>query len=189
VLVAVSILAHFSQSQTAYCHRGDKCVLRYLRGTINMALVYRNDETHLNAFVDSDYAGDTVDRKSMSGYFVKIGDTACIWGSKKQIAIALSTCEAEYHALTMAAKDVVWIRRVLEEAGLGISGVTPVRSDNQSAIAWATAERTPLNRAKHIDVRVHFIRELVRCGVVSVEYVPTAINDADVLKKPVHEWC
>jgi hypothetical protein len=39
----------------------------------------------------------------------------------------------------MAAKEVVWIRRVLEEAGLGISGATPVRSDNQSAIAWATA--------------------------------------------------
>jgi hypothetical protein len=42
-----------------------------------------------------------------------------------------------------------------------------------------------LNRAKHIDVRVHFIRELVRCGVVSVEYVPTANNDADALTKPV----
>jgi hypothetical protein len=185
VLVAVSILARFSQSPTAYCHRGAKRVLRYLRGTVNMALVYRNGETHLNAFVDSDYAGDTVDRKSMSGYFVKIGDAACIWGSKKQIAVALSTCEAEYHALTMAAKEVVWIRRVLEEAGVGISGATPVRSDNQSAIAWATAERIPLNRAKHIDVRVHFIRELVRCGVVSVEYVPTAINDADALTKPV----
>jgi hypothetical protein len=48
-----------------------------------MALVYQNGETQLNAFVDSDYAGDTVGRKSMSGYFVKIGDAACIWGTKK----------------------------------------------------------------------------------------------------------
>jgi hypothetical protein len=150
-----------------------------------MALVYRNGDTHLNAFIDSDYAGDTVDRKSMSGNFDKIGDTSCIWGSRKQIAVALSTCEAEYHALTMAAKEVVWIRHVLEEAGLGISGATPVRSDNQSAIAWATAERIPLNRAKHIDVRVHIIRELVRCGVVSVEYLQTTIKDADALTKPV----
>jgi hypothetical protein len=109
VLVAVSILARLSQSPTAYCHRGPKRVLRYLRGTVNMALVYRNGEKHLNAFVDTDYAGDTVDRKSMSGYFVKIGDAVCIWGSKKQIAVALSTCEAEYHALTMAAQEVVWI--------------------------------------------------------------------------------
>jgi hypothetical protein len=126
VLVAVSILARFSQSTTTYCHRGAKRVLRYLRETVNMALVYRNGEKHLNAFVDADYAGDTVDRKSMLEYFVKIGDAACIWGSKKHIAVALSTCEAEYHALTMAAKKVVWIRRVLEEAGLGISGATPV---------------------------------------------------------------
>jgi hypothetical protein len=78
VLVAVSILVRFSQSPTAYCHRGAKRVLRYLRGTVNMALVYRNGEKHINAFVDSDYAGSTVDRKSMSGYCVKIGDTACI---------------------------------------------------------------------------------------------------------------
>jgi hypothetical protein len=78
VLVVVSILARFSQSPTAYCHRGAKRVLRYLRGTVNMALVYRNGEKHLNAFVDSDYAGDTVDRKSMSRCFVKIGDAACI---------------------------------------------------------------------------------------------------------------
>jgi hypothetical protein len=85
----------------------------------------------------------------------------------------------------MAAKDVVWIRRVLEEAVLGISGATPAPSDNQSAIAWATAERIPLNRAKHINVRVHLICELVRCGVVNFENVPTAINDADALTKPV----
>jgi hypothetical protein len=128
VLVAVSILARFSQSPTAYCHRSAKRFLRYLRGTVNMTLVYRNGEKHLNAFVESDYAGDTVDCKSMSGCFVKICDAACIWGSKKQIAVALSTCEAEYHALTMAAKEVVWIRRVLEEAGLGISGATSVRA-------------------------------------------------------------
>jgi hypothetical protein len=88
VLVAVSILARFSKSPSAYCRRGANCVLRYLRGTVNIGLVFRNGETHLNAFVDSDYAGDTVDRKSMSGYFVKIGDAACIWGSRKQIAVA-----------------------------------------------------------------------------------------------------
>jgi hypothetical protein len=89
-----------------------------------MALVYQNGETQLNAFVDSDYAGDTVGRKSTSGYFVKIGDAACIWGTKKRIACF--------------GGGWTWHQRC-----------HTVRSDNQSAIEWATAERIPLNRAKH----------------------------------------
>jgi hypothetical protein len=66
ILVAVSILACFSQSPTAYFHRGAKRVVRYLRGTTDIALVYRSGTTEINAFVDSDYAGNTIDRKSVS---------------------------------------------------------------------------------------------------------------------------
>ena len=61
----------------------------------------------------------------------------------------------------------------------------PVRSDNQSAITWATGERCPSGRAKHIDVVVHFMRELVKKSVLNVVYVPTEDNDADMLTKPL----
>jgi hypothetical protein len=185
ILVAVSILARFSQSPTAYCHRGAKRVVRYLRGTTDIALVYRSGTTEINAFEDSDYAGNTIDRKSVSVYFIKLGNVACIWGSKKQIAVALSTCEAEYQALTMSAKEVVWICRVLSEADFDISSPSLIRLDNQSAIAWATSEKILMNRAKHISVRVHFIRDLVKSGTITIQHVATTLNDADPMTKPV----
>jgi len=185
ILAPVLILARFAQSPTAYCHRGAKRVLRYLRGTADFMLRYSAGSTELQAFVDADYAADITDRKSMSGFMVKLGEAVCIWGSKKQTATALSTCESEYYALTLAAKEVIWVRRVLKEAGIGIKGPTCIKSDNQSAINWATAERCPSGRAKHIDVRVHYIRELVRESTLSVTYVPSDQNDSDVLTKPL----
>lgn len=99
--------------------------------------------------------------------------------------MALSTCESEYYALTLVAKEAVWAQRVLVEAGLVLEGPVPVRSDNQSAIRWAVGERCPSGRAKHIDIRVHFIRELVAKSVLDVVYIPSEDNDADVLTKPL----
>jgi hypothetical protein len=110
----------------------------------------------------------------------------CVFGDrKKQIAVALSTCESEYHAMTMAAKEVLWVRRVLTEAGFDAAGTTIIRSDNQSAISWATSERIPMSRAKHIAVRAHSIRDLVSSGDVSVKYIATTLNDTDMMTKPV----
>eukprot|EP00171_Calliarthron_tuberculosum_P002470 IDg2470t1 len=185
IMVAVSILARFNQSPTAYCHRGAKRVLRYLCGCPDVGVLMRAGRLDVNCYVDSDYAGNTVDRKSISGFFIKIDKAPCIWGYKKQASVALSTCEAEYHAMTVAAKEVIWLRRVLAEIGCGISSASVLRSDNQSAITWAEGERFPLSRAKHIDVRVHFIRDMVMRRDINVCYVPTNVNDADMLTKPV----
>ena len=186
ILVSVLILARFQNAPTAYCHRGAKRVLRYLRGSTDFGMFYSTGSLDMNSFVDSDYAGDTVDRKSMSGYLVKLGEATVMWGAKKQTAVALSTCEAEYHAMTEVAQEVIWIRRVLQESGLKVvTERVPIKSDNQAAIGWATSEKCPSKRAKHIDVRVHFIRGLVKKLVVEVGYVPTDENDADMLTKPL----
>lgn len=185
ILAAVLILARFQSAPTQYCHRGVKRVLRYLRGTSKFALHYQAGETTLQAYVDADYAGDSMDRKSMSGFLVKAGDATFAWGARKQSAVALSTCEAEYYAMTMAAQELIWLGRVMSEAGLNVKEGTPLRSDNQSAITWATGERCPTGRAKHIDVRIHFIRDLVKESMIDVVYVPTEENDADFLTKPL----
>lgn len=162
-----------SPTPTAYCHRGAKRVLRYLPGTHKYALTSHTGGMAIQASVDADYAGETVDHKSTSGFTVKLGDAVCIWGSRKQSTVALSTGESEYYAMTLAAKETVWVRRVMLESGLGngMDVAVPARSDNPSAITWATGERFPSGCAKHIDVRVHFIRELVNKSVLNVVYV------------------
>ncbi len=121
----------------------------------------------------------------MSGFTVKLGNATCIWASKKQPTVALSTCEAEYHAMTMAAKEVVWIRRVLQEAGVKVDESTPLSSDNQSAIDWVTSEQCSPARAKHVDVQLHFIRDLKKAGSLRFPYIPSSENDADIFTKPL----
>ena len=186
ILVAVLILARFQNSPTAYCHRGAKRILRYLRGTTDYGVTFTAGDLHMHSFVDSDHAGDTTDRKSMSGFMVKLGDAMVMWGSKKQATVSISTCEAEYYAMTPASQEIIWIGRVLKEAGIkGKRKGVPLRSDNQAAIQWAVSEKGPSGRAKHIDVHMHFIRELVTKGFIDVLYVPSEDNDADMLRKPL----
>lgn len=92
ILVAVLILAQFQNAPTAYCHRGDKRILRYPRGTVNVGLSYYAGGLDLSSCVDSDYAGGTIDPKSMSGYVVKHGKALVMRARKRQTAVALSTC-------------------------------------------------------------------------------------------------
>ena len=140
----------------------------------------------MQSFVNSDYVGDTVDRKSMTGYLFKLGEAMVMWGGKKQTSVELSTCEAEYYTLTSAAQNIIWMKRVLKEAGLKLKcRNVPVRYDNHAAISWAVSEKCPSTRAKHIDVRMQFIRELVKKSLVDVVYVPSEENDADMLTKPL----
>lgn len=185
ILPAVSILSRFQKAPTAYCHRAAKHVLRYLRGTSSYVVKYQSDDLDVNAFVDSDYAGDVKDRKSMSGFIIRIGSGPVSWSSKKQGSVALSTCEAEYYAMTDASKEVIWIRRVLQEIGTNINYASIIRSDNLAALEWTTSEHPPSARTKHIDVRLHLIRDLVhKCSMIVV-HVATDRNDADILTKPV----
>lgn len=185
ILTPVVILARFQKSPTNYCHQAAKRVLRYLRGTNKHGLLYESGQLTIKGFVDSDYAGDINDRKSMSGFCIKLGNATCTWGSKKQPTVALSTCEAEYHAMTLSAKETVWIRRVISDAGFQVHNPTSVNSDNQSAIDWATTGKCPSTRAKHIDVQVHFIRDLYSDGTLDISYISSQDNDADIFTKPL----
>ena len=160
--------------------------MRYLRGTTDYGITYEAGSMDMQCFVDSDHAGDTEDRKSMSESMVKLGNATVTWGGKKQSAVAISTCEAEYYAITPASQEIIWISRVLKEAGIQCKKFNvPLRSDNQAAIGSAVSEQGPSGRAKHIEVHMHFIRELVRSKMIEVVYVPTEDNDADILTKPV----
>jgi hypothetical protein len=105
------------------------------------------------------------------------------WGSKKQSCVALSTMEAEYVALVECVKDAIWIKIFLTELNFDIL-VMKVNCDNSSAIAISKNGRFN-SRAKHIDLRMHFIRKLVMDGAIELNYVRTEDNIADVMTKIV----
>ncbi|KAH9753523.1 hypothetical protein KPL71_015101 [Citrus sinensis] len=94
-----------------------KRIMRYIKGTSDVALCYGGSEFTVRGYVDSDFAGDLDKRKSTTGYMFTLAGAAVSWVSKLQTVVALSTTEAEYMAATQACKEAIWIQRLLEELG------------------------------------------------------------------------
>ena len=183
IAYAVGALARFTSKPNQTHWVAAKRVLRYLRGTSNFGIIFKGDESRTcKAYSDADWAGDKEDRKSTSGYLFQIAGGPVSWRGKKQDTVALSTAEAEYVALSSATQECVWMRRLNSELGNPPEGPTTILEDNQSSIAMA---RNPQfhGRAKHIDIRHHFIREEVKIGTIELEYCPTHEMVADMLTK------
>jgi hypothetical protein len=126
-----------------------------LKGTIDYGLVYkkntRADHYTLDVYCDADWAGDVTDRKSTSGFLVKLEGTAVGWKTGKQICVSLSTLEAEYIGAATATKEVIWLRKLMEELGFEQPGPTIIKMDNDGARQLAN-NRMVSQRTKHIDI-------------------------------------
>ena len=111
ITFAVSNVAKYCSKPTKEHWIAVKRIMRYLKGTHNLGLTYKkSDSNSCVGFSDSDWAGDLDDRKSTSGYIFQVGGTAISWKSRKQSCVALSTAEAEYIALSLAAQEAIWLR-------------------------------------------------------------------------------
>lgn len=178
----VSLIARFMAKPTEMHNQVVKRVLKYLKGTNNYGILYkRGGVEELVGFTDSDYAGDLEDRKSTSGY---VFGAAVAWSSKKQPIVNLSTTEAEFIAAASCACQAIWMRRILQDMGYAHKGGTNIMCDNSSTIKLAT---NPVlhSRTKHIDVRFHFLRDLVNDGTIRMMFCGTHDQVADVLTKPL----
>jgi hypothetical protein len=156
--------------------------LAYLKGTPTLGLVFYSRALQIEAYVDADWGSDSVDRKSVSGaaIFINSDSSPVAWLSTKQRCVALSTCASEYIAMTEATKEVLQITGILFEVTK--NRLTPLLlSDNKSAIALA--ERPSYKRAKHIDIRYCFLRDLVLSEQIKLQHVSGESNIADLLTK------
>ena len=135
-------------------------------------------------YSDADWATNQSDRKSVSGYSIFTFSGLVSWSSSKQKATALSSTEAEYMAITHVSKEALWIRLFCHVIGLPFPHPLSLLSDNQSAIDM-TKSNAVLSRAKHIDIRYHFIRDHVAQGTVTIKWVPTEDMTADIFTKPL----
>ena len=162
-----------------------KHVLRYLKGTLHYELCYRkcDDGLTLVGYSDADWASVTDDRRSISGYCFSLSKAGPLisWKSRKQPTVALSSCEAEYIALSAAVQKGLYLTQLLKDIN-EVCGPVVIFEDNQGAIALS---KNPVNRqrSKHIDVRYHFIRTTQNTGKVVVKYCSTADMAADLMTK------
>jgi hypothetical protein len=133
--------------------------------------------------VDSDWA-EGENCKSTSGFVYMVGGAALTWACTTQRSAAHSSCEAEYVALDDVAREIVSIHRQMQDFNVHLNRKDPVivLENNQSAQALAQGKKTH-GRTKHIDVRYHYIRELIRDKVLQIVYQPSEWNPSDLFTK------
>ena len=170
--------------------RGVLKVLAYLHQTREYGLTFRAGASKLSVYCDADYAKREDERRSVSGVAVMYGGIAVSCFSRTQHCVTLSTTEAEYVAMAEGAKECMFVRSVLSflrpkvVLGREVDYDIVLFEDNEGAKALAD---NPLSsgRSKHIDVRWHFIRDLVRNEEVIVKHVDSEWQAADILTKPL----
>eukprot|EP00253_Pinus_taeda_P012965 PITA_12965 len=114
----VGLVARFMQKPRESHWKAAKRILRYVRGTVQFGIHYSAEESPLLVgFTNSDWAGDSDDRKSTAGYVFTLGSGPVTWACKKQGAISLSSAEAEYRGAVEASKEALWLRQILSEFG------------------------------------------------------------------------
>ena len=166
-------------------------VIRYVVDTKSMGLKFSKigdpDQTMwcLRCYVDSDWDGDKISRKSVSGWIVYIQNNPIAWGSRQQQTIAQSSSEAEFIALSDICKEIVFIVNIFEFFGINIKLPVIVKVDNKGAIFIANNPVT--KRTKHIHVRYLLVREYVKDGVIMIQFVRSEDNDSDIMTKNTSE--
>src|SRR6185312_4391422 len=161
-------------------------VIRYLSTTSEFCLIFGQYSSNINsnkveAYCDSDWAGDRSDGKSTTGCVIRFNGDVMNWVSKKQTSVALSSAEAEYIAAAEAAKELLWYRSWISEVLYEfVTGV--IRCDNEAAITL-TKNDTIHERSKHIRLRYHFIRDEKEKNHISIKWVSSAQQQADILTK------
>ncbi|XP_051145340.1 uncharacterized mitochondrial protein AtMg00810-like [Andrographis paniculata] len=182
---SVGVCARFQSTPKESHLKAAKRILKYVKGIEELGLWYSNrSDLDLIGFTDSDWAGCYDDRKSTTIGCFYIGDNIVSWSSKKQNSIALSTAEAEYIAAGSCCAQLLWIRQMLHDYGIGHDSFT-LFCDNTSAI---NISKNPVQhgRTKHIDIRYHFIRDLVENEVCDLKHIGTNDQKADILTKALH---
>ena len=169
------------------CHlAAAKRVLRYLKGTRSYRLHYggKNRSVPLSGLSDADWAGDKKDRASVSGFVWSLGGGPISWSAKKQNCIALSTTEAEYIALTRAIQEGIWLRQSLQQFQIHCPTPLIISTDNNGAKCLSSNDSNH-GKAKHIDIRYHFIRSHIESKLFVVHHTPGIINTANLFTKPL----
>jgi len=184
IAYAVSALSKFLSNPGVEHYQQLHHLLRYIRGTSHYSLTFGLSDQGLTGYSDSDFASDKDDSRSIGGYVYYLFGSPISWRSQKQSVVATSSTEAEYIALSNAAREQIHLSQLLHDFGLDPSLISPtiLYGDNNGSRAL-TKNPQFHDRAKHIRVRYHFIRDLVNDGLIIIPYIPTHDMIADIFTK------
>ena len=188
---SVNHLSRHTRDYTLQHFTDAKRVLRYLKKTKSLSLVYQStDSAHIqcSAYCDSSHADDAQTRRSTFGNVICLNRNPISWTSKQINHITHSTAESEYTAIYHTVKEMQYFHHMLQElhqSQFDVSKQLIVYTDSQSAIDMATSPNNFNQRSKHMDLKYHFLKEQVGLNVLKLQKVPSADNTADVFTKPL----
>ena len=195
----VTLLSQYNADPSLQHMRSAMNLLKYLAGTRDLRLLYKKTtditlEGHtqgkliaMEGYTDSDYANCRDTSRSFSGYVFKLAGCTISWKCRKQKNAAHSSAEAEYIAMAMCTKQLLWIKTALDQLRIKVQ-LPCMFADNQGAIEIA-AQHKINERSKHIRVAYHITRERLEEGDFQLVHVPSEHNLADIctkgLRKPL----
>ena len=188
---AVTLLASYAASPTRYHVRCIKRTAKYLHVHAKDTIVFIRDKLfdplniNLACFSDADWAADRTSRRSMTGYVLYMCHNLISSGCKYHPTQCLSTMEAEYMGETYTTKVINYVTNLVHELpGYSFAMPVPLFGDNNAALKFAEAHCVN-DRVKHIDLRHHYLQRMVDTNIISMNYVCTLDNIADILTKPL----
>ncbi|KAM0050765.1 putative RNA-directed DNA polymerase [Helianthus debilis subsp. tardiflorus] len=187
IAYAVGVVSQFMhQPQKAHMEAVLR-IIRYLKGKAGHGVLFKsNGHLETQLYTDANWAGDKGDRRSTSGYFTLVGGNLVTWRSKKQKVVALSSAEAEFRGIARGLTEVLWVRRLLTEIGYPPQETSKIWSDNKAAIQ-ISENPVQHDRTKHIEVDRHFIKEKLEAEIITLPFVRSEDQFADILTKAVNE--
>jgi hypothetical protein len=191
IAFATSRLARFLTNPSQKHHDAADRVLLYLESTKHLALCFKDTE-ELVVASDASFADNTLDRKSSQAFAMQLFGGLIGWRANKQDTVTTSTTEAELLALAQAAKETLFVSRLLTELSVELDDKKiKIECDNTQTIKLVNSEITTLKtKLRHVDIHNHWLRQEVQEGTIKVEYTPTAQMMADGLTKalPAGKW-
>ncbi|CAN6720151.1 unnamed protein product [Malus baccata var. baccata] len=185
IAYAVSVVSQFMHSPSVDHMEAMMRILAYLKSAPGKGVLYESHgHMRIEGFTDADWASDVTDRRSTSGYFTFVGGNLVMWRSKKQNVVSRSSVEAEYRGMAHGVCEMLWLRKLLESLGFTQKEAMKLYCDNKSAREIA---ENPVQHdmTKHVEVDRHFIKEKLEKKIVSIPFVNSEEQLADVLTHAV----
>ena len=123
---------------------------------INLGINYKSNDASLTSYSDANFANNELDRRSLTGYVFKIGNTAITWNTRKQPTVTLLTMEAKYMAVTAVTCKAIWLQQLISEPGIDTVSPTPIHIDNRAAIKLTKDSKFHIH-VKHINIKHHYV--------------------------------
>ncbi|KAI3456021.1 hypothetical protein Pfo_012684, partial [Paulownia fortunei] len=183
ITFAVSLVSQFMHSPYEKHLGAIYQILRYLKSTPGKGLLFqKTTQQNIEAYTDADWAGSITDRRFTSGYCTYVWGNLVTWRSKKQKVVARSSAEAEYRAMAHEIREMLWLKRVLEELKMPLNMPMKLYCDNKAAISIAQ-NLVQHDCTKHREIDRHFTKEKIDDGAICMPFVPTTQQVADILTK------